>query len=305
MDATYDPTEGLNTNVAELVRCYVKCGCNVQRQQSNIMAYSARRLLSAQIYALNGYVLDDSPDNFSHYQAYIAQALIRLPVILHSLCFGKQVVYHSVKAKLIAMFGEAMFCILKPTIQTELEKAFRKREADAQGLLNLSFGKILRFLNTYFQSDRSSPPDWSAANKTLGSRKGADPLTIARHPSRQRSHALTPRHKRLGVLSNYHAVKRQLIGRFGEEIFTTHKSHVTNYLRRVSEFAVTQGHYGIFKLLNAKDGLAVLAEFLPIKDILTLSLVSRGVHQLVMSESVYVGSPVGHGASVAAARCLT
>lgn len=300
--ATYDPTDGLNTNVKELVRCYVKCDSDPELAKSRIMLYSSRRLLSAQLYALNGYVLNDSPANFNNYQSYIAQALVRLPVILQEMCFKKYVVYHAIKAKLISLFGEAMFCILKPAVQTELMKVFNKKcVTEARHTPpphhhfhhqhhhhhHTSAGKIFRFLNAYLQTD-THPPDWShTAAGDAQSPPQTDGLSIGPpQPSRGRAEVLAPRQARTAVVSNYHAVKRQVIGRFGEPSFTAHKAHISDYLRRVAQFALPQSFDGISQLLHAKDGLLLLLELVSVKDILALSATSTLVHRLLNSEAV-------------------
>ena len=286
--ATYDPTDGLNTNVKDLVRCYVKCDSDPELTKSRIMLYSSRRLLSAQLYALNGYVLNDSPANFNNYQSYIAQALVRLPVILQEMCFKKYVVYHAIKAKLISLFGEAMFCILKPAVQTELMKVFNKKcvsEARHAHSHHTSAGKIFRFLNAYLQSD-TTPPDWSHTGDTPSPPQTDGLLIGPPQPSRGRAEVLAPRQARSAVVSNYHAVKRQVIGRFGEPSFTAHKAHISDYLRRVAQFALPQSFDGISQLLHAKDGLLLLLELVSVEDILALSTTSTLVHRLLSSEAV-------------------
>jgi hypothetical protein len=90
------------------------------------------------------------------------------------------------------------------------------------------------------------------------------------------------------VLSTYHAVKRQLIGRFGQEAFNTHKLEVSHYLRRVSQFAASQAHSGIDRLLQTTEGLAELVRLVSVDDILSLSLACRSVHRLLQAETVYV-----------------
>ena len=162
--ANYDPTDGLNTDVEELVRCYVRCAAlhnNRTSSSSFVTLYSSERLLAAQLYALEGYILDDSPSNFNHYQAYIAQALQKLPEMLREICHNRYVVYHVVKAKLTEKLGEAMFCILKPAVQQQLELLARRRYEQLHRLPGtVSVGKLYSFLNTYFRAD-APVPDWT------------------------------------------------------------------------------------------------------------------------------------------------
>ena len=90
------------------------------------------------------------------------------------------------------------------------------------------------------------------------------------------------------MLSNYHAVKRQLIARFGKDVFVAHKTHVSDYLRRVSSFALPQTHRGVSQLLHAKEGLLLLFEYSSLKDVLALSETCTLVHTLLSSEPMYV-----------------